>query len=317
MIEKTEGIVLRSRPFSRTSRMVTWLTPDFGRVTTVIKGACRPKSFFLGQTDLGYRCELLFYRREHAGAHIAREVFPLACREALRGNWRASVAASYVCWLLAQVTEPMLASAELYGLLDRVLDTISSSPREARLETILVDFEFLLLDLLGVSPNFNYCQDCTFGPQKRKSCRFLLSDGRLGCIHALSIHHESSDSVALTTSLVDALRAAQAAARVSGFGFRVSGFGEEGTGKREQGSTVKPSNRQTVKPSNHGEAAVTTASPLSPRLAIGVRRFLGLFICHHLDVPMHPRATAYAWLDWDRYDKELLGPCRTDPSLSS
>jgi DNA repair protein RecO (recombination protein O) len=274
MIEKTEGIVLRSRPFSRTSRMVTWLTPDFGRVTTVIKGACRPKSFFLGQTDLGYRCELLFYRREHAGAHIAREVFPLDCREALRGNWRASVAASYVCWLLSQVTEPMLASAELYGLLDGVLKTISDAPREARLENILVDFEFLLLDLLGVSPNFSYCQDCTFGPDKRKSCRFLLSDGRLGCIHALSIHHESADSVALTTSLVYALAKAQAAARL--------------------GSDAV------------GEAAGSAAQPPNPRLAIGIRRFLGLFISHHLDVPMHPRATAYAWLDWDRYDKELV-----------
>jgi DNA repair protein RecO len=280
--------------------MVTWLTPDFGRVTTVIKGACRPKSFFLGQTDLGYRCELLFYRREHAGAHIAREVSPLDCREALRGNWRASVAASYVCWLLSQVTEPMLASAELYGLLDRVLNTISVAPRETRLENILVDFEFLLLDLLGVSPNFSFCQDCTFGPEKRKTCRFLLADGRLGCIHALSIHHESADSVALTTSLVDALRAAQAAARL--------------------GSLESP--EVLERHENRGPVAERISSisyPLSPisylanrpsdspRLTIGVRRFLGLFICHHLDVPMHPRASAYAWLDWDRYDKELLG----------
>ena len=320
MIEKTEGIVLRSRPFSRTSRMVTWLTPDFGRVTTVIKGACRPKSFFLGQTDLGYRCELLFYRREHAGAHIAREVFPLDCREALRGNWRASVAASYVCWLLSQVTEPMLASAELYGLLDRVLNTISGAPRGASLETILVDFEFLLLDLLGVSPNFSYCQDCTVGPDKRKSCRFLLSDGRLGCIHALSIHHESSDSVALTTSLVDALSSAQAAARTGPLNrltvepFDRSNpkltneapeeqFNESPQHQRFNGSAVQRFNDAS---DADGEAAGSTAQPLNPRLAIGIRRFLGLFICHHLDVPIHPRASAYAWLDWDRYDKELI-----------
>ena len=322
MIEKTEGIVLRSRPFSRTSRMVTWLTPDFGRVTTVIKGACRPKSFFLGQTDLGYRCELLFYRREHAGAHIAREVSPLDCREALRGNWRASVAASYVCWLLSQVTEPMLASAELYGLLDRVLDIISAAPREARLESILVDFEFLLLDLLGVSPNFGFCQDCTFGPEKRKTCRFLLADGRLGCIHALSIHHESADSVALTTSLVDALSSAQAAARtnltIQRCNDATNKRTNEQTTKRINDLTVKPSNRQTVKlPDADGEAAGSAAQPPNPRLAIGIRRFLGLFICQHLDVPMHPRASAYAWLDWDRYDKELQVPCRNGPSLSS
>lgn len=310
MIEKTEGIVLRSRPFSRTSRMVTWLTPDFGRVTTVIKGACRPKSFFLGQTDLGYRCELLFYRKEHAGAHIAREVFPLDCREALRGNWRASVAADYVCWLLSQVTEPMLASAELYGLLDRTLTALSSAwegsassgprecpassgPREGPAssgpERILVDFEFLLLDLLGVSPNFSYCRDCTLGTERRKSCRFLLSDGRIGCIHALSIHREPADTVALTTSLVDALRAAQAAARERPFN-RLA---------------VEPLNRSALQPSNPGEAAGTTAPPLSPRLAIGIRRFLGLFICHHLDVPMQPRAAAYAWLDWDRYGRQI------------
>ena len=318
MIEKTEGIVLRSRPFSRTSRMVTWLTPDFGRVTTVIKGACRPKSFFLGQTDLGYRCELLFYRKERAGAHIAREVFPLDCREALRGNWRASVAASYVCWLLSQVTEPMLASAELYELLDRFLCALShwegpassgprprqsaalpsltgdgpasSGPRPRQSaalpsltgegpassgpERLLVDFEFRLLDLLGVAPNFAYCRDCTFGPDRRKSCRFLLADGRLGCIHALSIHRETADSVALTTSLVDALAAAQAAARLG--------------------------------PLNHGEVSAAAAEPLPPRLAIGIRRFLGLFICHHLDVPMQPRVAAYSWLDWDRYDRDFV-----------
>ena len=305
MIEKTEGIVLRSRPFSRTSRMVTWLTPDFGRVTTVIKGACRPKSFFLGQTDLGYRCELLFYRREHAGAHIAREVSPLDCREALRGNWRASVAASYVCWLLSQVTEPMLASAELYSLLDRVLNTISVAPREARLENILIDFEFLLLDLLGVSPNFSYCQDCTFGPEKRKTCRFLLADGRLGCIHALSIHHESADSVALTTSLVDALSAAQAAARLGPLARPGSLESREGLESRES----QGPNAERISPISYPLSPISYLANRqsdSPRLAIGIRRFLGLFICHHLDVPMHPRASAYAWLDWDRYDKELV-----------
>ena len=308
MIEKTEGIVLRSRPFSRTSRMVTWLTPDFGRVTTVIKGACRPKSFFLGQTDLGYRCELLFYRREHSGAHIAREVCPLDCREGLRGNWRASVAADYACWLVAQVTEPMLASAELYGLLDRTLATLSAvreGPASSGPEKILVDFEFLLLDLLGVSPNFAYCRDCTLGPERRKACRFRLADGRLGCIHALSVHHETADTVALTTSLVDALAAAQAAARLGPFNrLTVQPFNRFNP-KLINGSTEQRSNEA---PDADGTAAGTTAKPLSPRLAIGIRRFLGLFICHHLDVPMQARSAAYAWLDWDRYDKPLVAP---------
>lgn len=272
MIIKTEGIVLRSRPFSKTSRVLTWLTPDYGRVTTVIKGACRPKSFFLGQTDLGYRCELLFYRKEHNGVHIAREVYPLDFREGLRGNWRASVAADYVCWFAAQVTEPMLTATDIYSLLDSTLALLSNLTAFNDLEQAVARFEFRMLDLLGVAPNFDFCRDCTFTPDKRKSCRFMLPAGHLGCIHALSIHRESESSVALTPSLVEALAAAQTAARQGNAPFLAD----------------------------------------NPRLSIGIRRFLGLFICHHLDIPMLQRSTAYAWLDWDRYEKEFKEPILPD-----
>ena len=40
---KTEAVCLDIRPWSRTSHIVRWMTPD-GPVTTVVKGAVRPKS---------------------------------------------------------------------------------------------------------------------------------------------------------------------------------------------------------------------------------------------------------------------------------
>ena len=51
-IIKTQGIVLSIHPWSQTSHVVTWLTPDHGPVTTLVKGAVRTKSAFLGQYDL-------------------------------------------------------------------------------------------------------------------------------------------------------------------------------------------------------------------------------------------------------------------------
>ena len=48
---KTEAICLDIRPWSRTSHVVSWLTP-MGKVSTVVKGAVRAKSQFLGQYDL-------------------------------------------------------------------------------------------------------------------------------------------------------------------------------------------------------------------------------------------------------------------------
>ena len=112
MIVKTEAIVLSSRPFSRTSRMVAWLSRDYGRIVTPVKGACRPKSLFLGQIDIGYRSELLFYERESGGVHNIRETSPVDFRSGLRGNWRASVAAGYICSLTAQSVARLLTSSK-------------------------------------------------------------------------------------------------------------------------------------------------------------------------------------------------------------
>ena len=40
IVVKTEAIALLLYPFSQHSRVVVWLSPDRGRVVTVIKGAC-------------------------------------------------------------------------------------------------------------------------------------------------------------------------------------------------------------------------------------------------------------------------------------
>lgn len=260
MIEKTEGIVLRSHPFSRTSRMVTWLTPAFGLVTTSIKGACRPKSLFLGQTDVGYRCELLFYRKDHGGSHIAREVTPLDFRQGLRSSWRAFAAADYACWLISQTCQPMLPSPDAYALINSTLGALGEPGCDPAAE--LVSFEFRLLDILGLSPSFEPCADCTIPPERRAGCRFLLSSGHLGCIRSLSVHHESPDSVSLSPQLVGALAEAQANALNWRHDFKAP----------------------------------------DDELALGVRRFLGLFIASHLDLPMHQRTAAFAWLDHRKAD---------------
>ena len=80
MIQKTTGIVLRVIPFSRTSHVIQWLTSSHGRMATIAKGAQRPKSLLLGQYDLFYTCEILFYPRERTGLHVLRECAPLAPR---------------------------------------------------------------------------------------------------------------------------------------------------------------------------------------------------------------------------------------------
>ena len=157
MIEKTPAIVLRYAPYSNTSRVVTWLTPAYGRIVTVIKGSQRPKSPFLGQYDLFYTCELLFYARDRNGIHIAKECSPVKTRDGLRRDWEATATASYFCDLVQKISPTDAPHAGSFELLDRALDDLAdqgSSP------SFLFWFELKFLDLMGVSPRLQNCMEC-------------------------------------------------------------------------------------------------------------------------------------------------------------
>ena len=157
MIEGTEAIVLRIHPFSNTSHVVTWLTPRRGRIATVIKGSCRPKSPFLGQYDLFYTCELLYYAHERNGLHIARECCPLHRRDVLRRNWRAAACASYVTDTLARTSTTGPHEEGLYQFASLVLDALCG---EFTPPQLLHWFEISLLRLIGFGPQLWECAVC-------------------------------------------------------------------------------------------------------------------------------------------------------------
>jgi DNA repair protein RecO len=128
MIIKTTAVPLYWTDVSNTSRIVTWLTAHYGKLSTSIKGDQRKNSPFRGQYDLFSTSELLFYDRTERGTHIAKECSMLHPRPAFRTDWRACASAGYLSALFAKTTprhghepgrfeffEEMLQMAEEYG----------------------------------------------------------------------------------------------------------------------------------------------------------------------------------------------------------
>ena len=148
---KTEAICLDIRPWSRTSHVVAWLTPA-GRVTTLVKGAVRPKSAFLGQYDLNYTCELLYYSRARGDLHALRECTPLAMREPLRGEYRALSMAGYFRQLTSDFAPSGPDCAAWYDALADALDRLCRDPAGATTVGELLRFELAVLGMLGLSP---------------------------------------------------------------------------------------------------------------------------------------------------------------------
>ena len=153
-IIKTEGIVLAIRPWSRTSHVVTWLTPDRGCVTTLVKGAVRPKSAFLGQYDLFYTCDLLYYARATADLHALREAVPRILREDLRGRWRETALAGYAAGLAKDLAPANGEAAAWFTFLDFLLSRLEN-PNGLNPLQELVRLEMEILKLAGWSPDFS------------------------------------------------------------------------------------------------------------------------------------------------------------------
>src|ERR1700687_5232239 len=100
MIQSATGLILRTRPLTETSLIVHWLTPDFGRIATVAKGARRPKSPFLGKLDLFYVADFSFSRSRHSDLHLLREISLRELHPALRRDLVSLRQAAYATELV-------------------------------------------------------------------------------------------------------------------------------------------------------------------------------------------------------------------------
>lgn len=63
-LERTEAVVLRAADFSETSRIVTFLSPDRGRLSCMAAGVKRPKNPLSALLDTFNRLEIVYYWKE-------------------------------------------------------------------------------------------------------------------------------------------------------------------------------------------------------------------------------------------------------------
>ena len=178
MILKDHAIALRIHPFGNTSRIVVWLSQTHGKLATLVKGSQRDRSPFLGQYDLFYTCELLFYAREQRNLHILKECYPVATRAAFRTDWRACAAASYAAGALDRAMPFGPAPAGLHALLADTLDRLAArTPGPA----FLPRFELLLLQELGLAPAWDACAQCRADLRAGAPARLDVAHGAVLC----------------------------------------------------------------------------------------------------------------------------------------
>src|SRR4051794_25429619 len=150
MIETATGLIVRTRPLTETSLIVNWLTPDLGRLSTVAKGARRPKSPFRGKLDLFYEVDFSLQRSRRSELHTLREASLRELHPALRRELSYLQQAAYAATLIEQATERETPLPAVYEFLRGFLEILPLAPPQP--QTVFA-FELKLLNELGLAPD--------------------------------------------------------------------------------------------------------------------------------------------------------------------
>lgn len=187
-IRKTEAIVLRSRDWSKSSRIITFYTRLFGKVKGIAKGARRPKNKFGGSLEPFSALTLIFYEKEGRGLQIISECTLNESFQEIREDLSRMAYASYLAEL---VDKGVRGKEEAEGLFQLLFTSFHLL--RGKVEPILIAraFELHLLKILGYRPHLTECISCRH-KLGEKGLRFSFHQGGILCCQCGNGHKEAA-----------------------------------------------------------------------------------------------------------------------------
>ena len=176
--EKTDAVVIRQADFSESSRVVTFFTRDWGKVSMVAKGGRRLKGPFEAALDLLTVSRIVFIRKLSNSLDILTEA-QLVSR--FRPNGRDMVSL-YGGYYLAELLAGLIEEYDPHPVLfDQVARTLNDLAKEPDPREIILRFELILLREIGHLPAFDVCMACSQPVQQNGNYAFWVSQGGLIC----------------------------------------------------------------------------------------------------------------------------------------
>lgn len=180
----TPAIVLRTRPFGESDKIVSLLTQHLGKITGIAKGAKRSRRRFVNSLEPFslINLHILEYPNRNLAYIVSAELVLSFTR--LVGSLMKISYASY----MVEVTEGLIAEREENLLIfNHLKDALTYLDQNEPSLRFLTSFELILLSLAGYQPFFDRCKYCGNGHHQSKApWHFSFKDGGIlcdGCAH--------------------------------------------------------------------------------------------------------------------------------------
>lgn len=155
LLNKWEGIILKSIPYGESNKIVTLYTREAGKMTAMARGAKKPASRLAAVTQTftyGY-----YLLRSGRGMGTLEQGEPIDSMRHIREDLEATAYASYIVELIDRLTEGHGQGPNVFGLLYEALHAINEQYDP---EAIALFVEWKMLPVAGVHPVLHQCANC-------------------------------------------------------------------------------------------------------------------------------------------------------------
>lgn len=196
-MDRTEGIVLRSIDYGETNKIVTLLTPKFGKIAVLAKGANKPQSRLASVSQPFTHGQWLLYGGHAGMATVSQADLVESFRRIREDLYRSAYA---MC--MSELADRVIEEREPYPGTFQLLLQMFHHLAEGKDPVILLQmFEMKMLWAVGIQPNLQYCANC--GREIDQASRFSIKHSGPLCNRC---HEADSYAIRVKPSVLKLLR---------------------------------------------------------------------------------------------------------------
>jgi DNA repair protein RecO (recombination protein O) len=155
MLQKCEGIVIRSTDYGETNKIITIYTREWGKIGFMARGAKKPNSRLSAITQLFTYGYFLVQRGSGLGSLQQGEI--ISSMRSIREDIFLTAYSSYLVELTDKGTDEKKPNPFLFELLYQTLNYLN----EGYDQDVLVNiYEMKMLNVMGLYPILNQCSVC-------------------------------------------------------------------------------------------------------------------------------------------------------------
>lgn len=170
---KTTGIILRRTNYAEADRIITFITPEHGKVEAIARGVRKQGAKLASHLELFSESELMLVVGKNLD--VLTSARALHSYDQLATSYEALRRAFLLCEMLSKLTDKH-TSPEMYQLLKECLKALNEGIVP---ELVELYFKLRLLDMLGYRPNLEQCMQSKQEIDERKKYRFSSEAGGL------------------------------------------------------------------------------------------------------------------------------------------